>query len=196
MGKCKWCGNNYRDGIFSSGFCSTKCEIEGGDRGVKKTSPIYGIITISLFIAFIYFSRSKKSNSQEDEINNVITTEESYNSPENNQSNINNQSSFTSEISKNEIDSSNENRTTIKETTEPYLEEQNSSSKKEIKNDVSDNAIKNEKVDSRILNNQKHQLQVNKAIEMLKQNKSTAEIIKETSLMRPEIAELRLKIEK
>jgi hypothetical protein len=190
MAKCNWCGKYYKDELFSNGFCSKKCELEGGDRGVKATSPapkLIGIIVlIAIFAVFAINKNSKKST--ETKANSNL---ENYNQEESVYDISTQETNFVSESSNNteneptesEEKAENEQSNIPEENVETTILEE-----KETENST------NQNVPSRMLKYQEHQVEVSKAIEMLKQDKSVSEIKNATKLEGSEIRELRRKL--
>ena len=180
-------------------FCSLKCKSEFENNysitWQKKSYLIYWIIlaTIIVLVCFVSFKNSTYKpmkneikidtltnnttnlNYDENIINEEDTTKQNIieeNTKTDTTNNINNYSTTSNKEDFQDVNSESQNIQTITS--------QNNNS---IQNNPADKA-----------NLHKHQQDIEIATEMLKQDKSTAEIIKATSLLRPEIAQLRLKI--
>ena len=190
MARCNWCGTYYKDEIFSNGFCSKKCELEGGDRGVKATSPVpklMGIVVLMAVFAFFAINKNSKKSTETKTNNNV----ENYSEEENVNNNLKKETNFVSESSSN----------TVSEPTELVDKTENEQSNKSeervettmLEEKESEN-LTNQNVPSRMLKYQEHQVEVSKAIKMLKQDKSVSEIKDATNLEGSEIRELRRKL--
>ena len=171
MEKCKWCGKSYKAGLFTSGFCSKKCEIEGGDRGVKKTSPIFGVIAIIIVIYFIF----KENNSESKQAPKENTIEENYVSPERNLNATNSETKISTESSKKEEENNSQN-----ENSQVNLSVESS-------NDNTNNQQSNENNDS--TNNQEEIV-----INLLKNGKKIKEIADLTGLSRHEVRVIKRKV--
>ncbi|PKP18332.1 MAG: hypothetical protein CVU07_02240 [Bacteroidetes bacterium HGW-Bacteroidetes-23] len=107
MEKCKWCGKHYKAELFSGGFCSKKCEIEGGDRGVKRTSPLFGVIGIIIIIVIFFFAKSRNSETRNESKQNL--TEENYTSPSENLNTGNSETNVSTESSKEQQETNSQN---------------------------------------------------------------------------------------
>lgn len=110
MEKCKWCGKHYKGELFSGGFCSKKCEIEGGDRGVKRTSPLFGIIGIITIIVIFFLAKSHNSETKNDSKQNI--TEENYVTPNDNLNNANSERNISTENTEAQEETNSENELT------------------------------------------------------------------------------------
>lgn len=187
MAKCNWCGKYYKDEIFSNGFCSKKCTLEGGDRGVKATSPVpkvIGIIVLIAIFALFAINKNSKKTTETKTSNNV----ENYNEEESINNNSAKETNFVSESSSN---IENEPTESVEKTDNEQNNKQEESVESTILEEKETENATNQNVPSRMLKYQEHQIQVSKAIEMLKQDKSVSEIKDATKLEGSEIRELR-----
>lgn len=187
MAKCNWCGTYYKDEIFSNGFCSKKCELEGGDRGVKATSPIpklMGIIVLIPIFAFFAINKNSKKSTETKTSNNV----ENYNEEESINNNSTKETNFVSESSSN---TENESTELVEKTDNEQSNKPEESVESTILEEKETENANTQNVPSRMLKYQEHQNEVAKAIEMLKQDKSVSEIKDATKLEGSEIRELR-----
>lgn len=171
MEKCKWCGKPYKDGLFSSGFCSKKCEIEGGNRGVKKRSPFLGIIVIIIAVFVIFF----KNNSEKKQVLKENTVEENYSSPERNSNATNGETKVYIESPKEQVENNSQN-----ESSQVNLSVEST-------NDNTDSQELNE-------NSEANKNQEEIVINLLKDGKSIKEIADLTGLSRHEVRVIKRKI--
>lgn len=166
MEKCKWCGKHYKAELFSSGFCSKKCEIEGGDRGVKRTSPLFGIIGIMIIIAIFFFAKSSSSETKNESKQNI--TEENYVSPNDNLNTANNETNVSTESSKGQ--------------------EENNSQNKLTQENVSNDTTKVQESEEEIQpENNKDEI----AIRLLNEGRSVKQVAEETGLSKQEVRKIR-----
>ena len=171
MEKCKWCGKPYKDGLFSTGFCSKKCEMEGGDRGVKKRSPFLGIIVIIIAVFVIFF----KNNSEKKQVLRENTIEENYASPEGNSNATNGETKVYEESQIEQVENNSQN------------ESSQVNSSIESSNDNTDSQELNEY--SEATRNQEDIV-----INLLKEGKSVKEIADLTGLSRHEVRVIKRKL--
>ncbi|SNR37900.1 sigma-70 RNA polymerase sigma factor region 4 domain-containing protein [Lutibacter flavus] len=172
MEKCKWCGKPYKDGLFSSGFCSKKCEIEGGDSGVKKRSPFFGIIVIIIIGIYIIFF---KNNSESEQVLKENPVEENYTLPEGNSNATNRETKIYTESSKEQVDNNSQNE---KSQVNSSIESSNDSTINQELNESSEATENQEEI----------------VINLLKNGKSVKEIANLTGLSRHEVRVIKRKI--
>ena len=168
MEKCKWCGKYYKAELFSGGFCSKKCEIEGGDRGVKRSSPLYGIIGIIIIIIFFFFSKSHKSQTKNESKQNL--TEENYVAPNDNLNPINSETIVSTESSKAQEETTSQNELTQENPSSDTTEVQQS--EEEIQTESNKDQI---------------------VIRLLEEGRSVKEVAEATGLSKQEVRKIRRK---